>query len=250
VSLVPQCGTVADPRVYVSIALGCALIVAFVLHALRRTDHPLIDLRLLANRNVASANATRFLFAVMFFGTGLLFPGYFQQVLGKTPFQSGLLLVPQTIGTLAVLPIVGRLMEKRGPRRIVFAGLIVIIAGIAVFTYGISQYRVHIPVLLVGLAMFGIGTGCLSIPVSWTALHTVNKREAAHRASLFNVNHNTSAAIGAALMSAILTSQSNRVTDGSSRAYVVVFMAALMLMACTFIPASLLPNKIASNLDR
>ncbi len=81
VSRLPERGTIADPSVWLLPAVGVILIGAFVIHALRRADHALIDLRLLKNREVAPANATRFLFASMFFGSCLLHPGYFQQVL-------------------------------------------------------------------------------------------------------------------------------------------------------------------------
>ena len=114
VSLIPGHGTVDDPHVYLPAAVGSTLIVVSVVHALRGTDHPLIDLRLLGSRGVASANATRFLFAVAFSGTGLLCPGYFQEVLGKTPLQSGLLLAPQTIGAAAVMPLVGGSWRSEG----------------------------------------------------------------------------------------------------------------------------------------
>ncbi len=74
-SLIPGRGTVSNPRVYVPVAVGFTLIVVFVFHALYRASNPLIDLVLLRNRMVASANATRFLYAVGFFGTCLLLPG-------------------------------------------------------------------------------------------------------------------------------------------------------------------------------
>ena len=73
-------------------------------------------------REVAAANVIRFLFGIAFFGSLLLFPSYFQQAIGKTPFQSGLFLIPQTLGAAAVMPVVGRLLEKRGPRLIVLSG--------------------------------------------------------------------------------------------------------------------------------
>ncbi|HME75646.1 MAG TPA: DHA2 family efflux MFS transporter permease subunit [Mycobacterium sp.] len=287
-SLIPGRGTVSNPRVYVPVAVGFTLIVVFVFHALYRASNPLIDLGLLRNRMVASANATRFLYAVGFFGTCLLLPGYFQQVLGKTPLQSGLLLLPQTLTGAAVAPLVGHLTEKRGPRDVVLAGMTLIVAGMGVFIYGISQHRVHIPVLLAGLAVFGIGTGCSMMPVAWTAVHTLETREIAHGSTLFNVNHNAAAAIGAALMSVLLTSILNRsadivaarradsilqdaarrgvapdlsklphqvfapdfmehVTKDLSRAYAMVFAAAAILVATTFIPVWFLPKKPTGN---
>jgi MFS transporter, DHA2 family, multidrug resistance protein len=210
VSLIPGRGRVTDPHVLVPAMFGSALIVAFILHALFRAEHPLIDLRLLANRAVASANATRFLFAITFFGMCLLLPGYFQQVLRKSPLQSGLLLVPQTLAAAAVMPLVGRLMEKRGPRDVVLAGIMLIVVGLTGFAYGVGHQRANTPVLLAGLALFGIGSGCSMIPVSWTAVQTLESRAVAHGSTLFNVNHNVAAAIGAALMSVILTSRFNR----------------------------------------
>ena len=55
-SEIPGRGTVADRHVWIPMIIGIGLITAFVLHALYRTGHPLIDLRLLTNRDVGLAN--------------------------------------------------------------------------------------------------------------------------------------------------------------------------------------------------
>jgi EmrB/QacA subfamily drug resistance transporter len=276
-SLLPGRGTIIDPHVYVPVAIGLNLIFVFVVHALWRTDHPLIDLRLLENRAVASANATRFLFGVVFFGSCLLFPAYFQQVLGKTSSQAGLLLVPQTVAAAAAMPAVGRLMEKHGPRSVVLTGIALSITGMGMFTYAISQYRIHIPLLLFSLAVFGVSCACLMTPVSYTAVHTLESSEVAHGSTLFNVTRNTAAAVGAALMSVILTSTFNssasiaaagynapldlslpppkgftpdlmeHTSIDLSRSYVLAFMVAMMLAMLTLVPALFLPNRPARN---
>ncbi|MGV0488254.1 DHA2 family efflux MFS transporter permease subunit [Mycobacterium kansasii] len=209
VSQLPERGTVADPHVWVPATMGVLLIGAFVAHALRRTDCVLIDLRLLKYRSVAAANATRFLFAVTFFGSCLLFPAYFQQVLGKTPMQSGLLLIPQTVAAAAVIPIVGRLMESRGPRSVVLVGIAVTVVGMAMFAHAIRRQGADLTVLLSGLGLFGLGTACLMVPVTWSAVQTLDSSEVAHGSTLFNVNHNVAASVGTALMSVILTSRFN-----------------------------------------
>jgi len=77
VSSIPEHGTVANREVWIPASIGLTLIVAFVFHALFRADHPLIDLRLFKNRVLVLANTTMFLFAIAFFGAGLLFPSYF-----------------------------------------------------------------------------------------------------------------------------------------------------------------------------
>ena len=90
VSSIPARGTVADRHVLIPASIGLALIIGFVFHALYRADHPLIDLRLFKNRVVtAGQSPSMFLFAVAFFGAGLLLPSYFQQVLHQTPDAVG-----------------------------------------------------------------------------------------------------------------------------------------------------------------
>ncbi|MDT5224233.1 MAG: hypothetical protein QOG19_1640 [Mycobacterium sp.] len=241
ISRIPERAAITAAYIWVPAALGLLLIGAFVVHAVRRADRALIDLRLLKNRGVAAANATRFLFAVAFFGCCLVFPGYFQQVLGKTPFQSGLLLLPQTLGAAAVMPVVGREMERRGPRGIVLIGTLLLATGLGIFVLGISRHHGDVPMLLAALAVFGLGSGCLMIPVAWSAVNTLDSSEIAHGSTLFNVNHHTAAAVGAALMSVILTSRFR--ADDLDRAYATVFVVATVLVVAIAIPASFLPKK-------
>jgi MFS transporter, DHA2 family, multidrug resistance protein len=68
VSLLPGRGTIADPNVWFPAMIGLLLLGAFVIRARRRADRALIDLRSPGNRDVAAADATRFLFAIAFFG--------------------------------------------------------------------------------------------------------------------------------------------------------------------------------------
>jgi EmrB/QacA subfamily drug resistance transporter len=209
-SSLPGRGTVTDAHVWIPASIGLLLIIGFVVHALYRTEHPLIDLRLFKNRVVALANATMFLFAVAFFGAGLLFPSYFQQLLGQTPLQSGLHLIPQGLGAMLTMPIAGRIMDKRGPGWVVLAGITVIAAGMGTFAYGVSQQMAYRPTLMVGLAVMGMGMGATMMPVSGAAVQALAPHQVARGSTLINVNQQVAGSIGTALMSVILTSQFNR----------------------------------------
>ncbi|MBV8927646.1 MAG: DHA2 family efflux MFS transporter permease subunit [Mycobacteriaceae bacterium] len=210
VSSIPGRGTALDPHVYIPASIGLALMIAFVIHALFRADHPLIDLRLFKIRNLTLANATMFLFAIAFFGAALLFPSYFQQLLGQTPLQSGLHLVPQGLGAMSTMPIAGRIMDKRGPGYVVLVGITLIATGMGTFAYGVHQHDAYLPVLLVGLAVMGMGMGCTMMPVSGSAVRGLAPHQIARGSTLINVNQQVAGSIGTALMSVILTSQFNR----------------------------------------
>ena len=62
------------------------------------------------------------------FGAMLLLPLYLQAVRGESAFDSGLLLAPQGIGAMIVMPIAGQLTDKTGVGKIVIPGLIVLLA--------------------------------------------------------------------------------------------------------------------------
>ena len=111
------------------------LIIAFVPWALRpRNIHPLVELRLLKNRNMTVAVIAMMLFAIAFFGASLLFPLYFQEVRGETALEAGLLLAPQGIGAMLTMPVAGFLADKIGPGKIVLTGIAVITLGMGMFT--------------------------------------------------------------------------------------------------------------------
>ena len=209
-SSLPSRGSVTDPHVWLPASIGLLLIVGFVFHALYRAAHPLIDLRLFKNRVVALANATMFLFAIAFFGAALLFPSYFQQLLGQTPLQSGLHLIPQGLGAMLTMPIAGRIMDKRGPGWVVLVGISVIAVGMATIAIGVSQQAAYAPTLMVGLAVMGMGMGATMMPVSGAAVQALGPHQVARGSTLVNVNQQVAGSIGTALMSVILTSQFNR----------------------------------------
>lgn len=280
VSSIPGRGTVYDNHVWIPVSIGTLLIGTFAWHALYRTDHPLIDLRLFKIRTVAAANVTMFCFAMSFFGAGLLFPSYFQQLLDQTPLQSGVHLIPQGLGAILTMPIAGKLMDTRGPGRIVLAGITLITAGIALFAFGVHQQAPYTPILMAGLVVMGLGMGATMMPVSGAAVQALQSHQIARGSTLINVNQQVAGSIGTAIMSMILTSKFNSspyistaaefaaeqqsgistgpppevmrgpdfptlLADDLSHAYFIVFAVAAAIAAVTLAPASLLPKRPA-----
>lgn len=210
VSSVPHCGTVADRRVLIPAGIGLALIAAFVAHAWRRADHPLIDLRLFGNPVLTHANVTMLVFATAFFGAGLLLPSYFQQVLHQTPMQAGLHMIPQGLGAMLTMRLTGPLVDRQGPGKIVLIGIVLITAGLGAFAVGVARQADYLPTLLVGLAIMGLGMGCTMMPLSVASVQALAPHQIARGTTLMSVSHQVGGSMGTALMSMILTNQFNR----------------------------------------
>jgi EmrB/QacA subfamily drug resistance transporter len=283
VSLIPSCGTVADPRVWIPMVIGVVLITGFVFHALYHTKHPLIDLRLFTNRVVTLANAAVLLFCLSSVGAPMLLVSYFQEVLHQTPLQAGMSMVPRGLGAMLTMPLAGALIDKRGPGKILLVGVTLLAASMGVFAYGVAEQADHLPTLLAGLTIMGLGLGCAGPALSVSAMYALAPHQIARGTTLFNVNQQVAASVGYVLMSVILTSQFNRTSvsaeekiagvqqdsarrgvliDASaisprglnpdlsgtllhdlSHAYSVVFAVAVVLMALTIIPSAFLPKK-------
>ncbi|MCV7125629.1 DHA2 family efflux MFS transporter permease subunit [Mycobacterium lacus] len=210
VSVIPGRGTAADRHVWIPAFLGLVLIVGFVFHALYRADHPLIDLRLFTNRMVTLANTAMFLFAASFFGAGLLFPSYFQELLHQTPLGAGMSMIPRGIGAMVTMPLAGSLMDKRGPGKILLVGITLIATGMGIFALGVAKQANYVPTLLVGLTVMGLGMGATMTPLSAAAVQALAPHQIARGSTLVNVNQQVAASVGTALMSVILTGQFNR----------------------------------------
>jgi EmrB/QacA subfamily drug resistance transporter len=181
---------------------GFVLLAGFVWHALR-TPHALVDLRLFKNRVFAASSVTLVLMIVSVFGAMLLLPLWFQAVRGESALDSGLLLAPQGLGAMLVMPIAGKLTDKTGVGKIVIPGLLVLLASTLGLTQlsGDTSYWVTSAILFV----MGIGMGFSMMPLFSGAMQTLRKAAVARASTLLNIIQQVGAAIGTAVMSVVLT---------------------------------------------
>ena len=205
-SLPSEGGDFGAPRVWVSMLVGAALMLGFVWWSFR-ARHPLLDLRLLGNRNLAVSLITMFMFVAAFFGGLLLVPTYFQQIRGESTLNAGLLVAPQGLGAMLTMPIAGRLSDKLPIGRITPVGLVGIIVGM----FWLTQVTATTPYwqIVVPLFVMGLGMGATMMPLFTAALRTLRSHEVARGSTLLNINQQIASSVGVATMSVILTNQLN-----------------------------------------
>lgn len=207
VSSIAGTGTVASAKVLVPGVIGLVLIVAFVFWSFR-PEHPLLDLRLFADRNLTVAVIVMFLFAGSFFGALLLVPTYFQQVRGESVLMAGLLIAPQGIGAMITMPIAGVLADKIPVGRIVPFGFIAIIVGMGGLALSTDASTPTWQIMLF-LFIMGMGMGATMMPVFTSALKTLRAHQVARGSTLINVIQQVASSAGVAIISVILTSRQN-----------------------------------------
>jgi EmrB/QacA subfamily drug resistance transporter len=284
VSSIPEAGTINDPKVLTWVVIGAVLIIAFVPWALRKNNiHPLVELRLMKDKNFTVAVIAMTLFAIAFFGAALLFPLYFQEVRGETALQAGLLLAPQGIGAMLTMPAAGFLSDKIGPGKVVLPGITVITLGMAMFTQ--LEADTGYTYIIGALFIMGLGMGATMMPIMSAALATLSEHNIARGSTFLNITQQVAASIGTALFSVLLTngikdsksiqllgavdalkdqpaklaavlaragldpqdikSLTERALADMADAFSNVFVVATILIACCLVPAFFLPRKKA-----
>jgi len=182
--------------------IGIALLASFIVHELR-TREPLIDLRLFLNRTFTTASLTLVLTIVSVFGAMLLMPLYFQAVRGESALQSGLLLVPQGLGAMLVMPIAGQLTDRVGVGKIVPFGLtLVIVSALGLTRLSGSTSYVEISVWMF---IMGMGMGGSMMPIFSGAMQQLRRAAIARASTTLNILQQVAASIGTAVMTVLLT---------------------------------------------
>jgi EmrB/QacA subfamily drug resistance transporter len=199
-------------QVLVPALVGIALLTLFVRHALHHSN-PIIDLRLFLNRTFTTASLTLVLMVISVFGAMLLMPLYFQAVRGESALQSGLLLAPQGIGAMLMMPLAGRLTDKTGIGRIVVPGFAIV----ALSTVGLTQLAGDTSYWLIGADLFvmGLGMGLSMMPLFSGAMQTLRRAAVARASTTLNILQQVAASIGTAVMSVLLTAALNARFPGS-----------------------------------
>jgi EmrB/QacA subfamily drug resistance transporter len=249
--------------------VGGVLILGFVFRALKARD-PLLDVRLFSRRPVFAGATTMALFALAFFGAMLLLPLYFQLVRGESAFMSGLLLAPQGLGAMLMMPIGGILTDKMGPGKLVLAGIPLMLLSFIPLT----QVTADTSYWIIGTAFFfmGIGMGATMMPAMSAALQNLAHNEVPRATTSLNIIQQVAGAMGTAILAVLLANEladrlpavkggaggglgAAQVPDAvrehiaplMAGAFATTFWWATGLLALAILPALLLPRTPASH---
>ncbi|CAL9469762.1 MFS transporter [Streptomyces sp. Tu 3180] len=220
---------------------GPALLVGFVLYS-TRARNPMLPMRLFRSRAFAGINAASLLMFLGMFGSIFLLSQYMQGVLGYSPTEAGLRMLPWTGMPMLVAPVAGILSDRVGGRPVVAAGLFLQALGLAhlavVATAGAS-YAVQLP----GLVVSGVGMALFFAPASNLVMSSVRPKEQGVASGANNALREVGGALGVAVMASIFSAQggyesARSFVDGMRPALITGSAAvALAGVAALLIPA-------------
>jgi MFS transporter, DHA2 family, multidrug resistance protein len=179
--------------------------VAFVLLGWRETHHkdPMVDLKLMKNPDFAVTFCLMLMLGFMLFGSTFLIPAYTQELMGYRAIDAGMVLTPGGLVTIALLPFVGRMVNRVDLRILTGIGLVLGAVSLLLMTklyLGISFQRLMLLRMLQSAAL-----PFLFVPINAMAFRGIPPARINGASALINLARNFGGGIGIAFASTLLT---------------------------------------------
>ncbi|HEU5411699.1 MAG TPA: DHA2 family efflux MFS transporter permease subunit [Candidatus Acidoferrales bacterium] len=177
-------------------------IVGVIVWELNQKD-PVIDLRLLKERNFAVAVFTMYILGFVLYGTTVLLPILLQTLLGYTAMQSGVVLLPGGIFMMMIMPVVGFMLGKFEARWLVVVGLLITSSGLFMMgSHFDLQMGEKTPILVWIVSRFGVAF--LFVPINVIAFYYVAPQKTNDATGLINLARNVGGSMGISFVTTLL----------------------------------------------
>ncbi len=182
--------------------ISLASMLAFVFWELR-TEFPLVDLRVLRDRDFAACTAMIAVVGVVLYSAITLLPLFLQNLMGYSAFDSGMALSPRGIGAIIAMIVVGRIIGKVDNRLLIGGGFILM----AYSSYRFAEIDLNISIMAIiwPSVLLGLSMAMVFVPLTTQAMSNLPNEQIGNAAGIFNLMRNIGGSIGIAALVAVVT---------------------------------------------
>jgi EmrB/QacA subfamily drug resistance transporter len=189
-----------DPVIVGGFAVAALLIGVFLWWE-TQTEHPMLRLSFFENPRFSAASAAITLVFFAMFGTIFLLTQYLQFVLGFTPLEAGIRVMP--VATLIVAaPLSARFNERFGTKIVVSIGLVIVAGALAVLaTIGVETGYGRVAL---AIALLGVGMGTAMAPATDSIMGSLPLAKAGVGSAMNDTTRQIGGALGVAILGSVL----------------------------------------------
>ena len=201
----------SDPVVVATGSCGLVLLGLFVWWE-RRSTHPMLDVRFFANPRFSAASASITLVFFAMFGSIFLLTQYFQFVLGYTPLETGVRMLPFAMTMMVVAPTSSRIVERIGTKITVTTGLVLVTSGLLSMT--MLEVDSSYPQVVWRLMLMAMGIGLTMAPATDSVMGSLPLAKAGVGSAVNDTTRQVGGALGVAVIGSVLaTTYGDKVTS-------------------------------------
>ena len=182
-------------------ALALVGIVLFIAREFLTRD-PVVHLRVFKNRTYAAGVFLMTMLGFVLYGSMLLLPIFLQTLLGYSAVDAGIAMAPRGLGSFLMMPVVGTMMGRFDPRKLLALGL----AGASLSLYQLSALNLNAGYWDIFWPQFlqGACLALLFVPLTTATMDPIPREEMGNATSMFNLMRNLGGGFGIAAATTFL----------------------------------------------
>jgi MFS transporter, DHA2 family, multidrug resistance protein len=184
------------------LAIVAAVCLVILIYWELKNKDPVVELRLFKERNYAAGVTIMFFFGFVLYGSIVLLPLFLQTIMGYDATLAGWALAYGGIGSLMIMPIVGRLTVTIDSRWLIGVGLFINACAV----YLMSLYNTEISYFYAWFPRFvqGFGLGTTFVALTTLTMSRVPQEKMGNATGIFNLSRNLGGSFGIATATTLL----------------------------------------------
>jgi EmrB/QacA subfamily drug resistance transporter len=203
-----------DPEIVGAFALAAVLLGTFILWE-RWTRFPMLDVSFFRNPRFSAASGAIMLTFFAMFGSLFLLTQFLQSILGYTPLEAGIRLLPMAGVMIVISPLSAKVVERIGSKIVVASGLSIAAIGLIMasrLTAGASY-----PEVLASLVVLAAGMALVMPPATESIMGSLPPAKAGVGSAVNDTTRQVGGALGVAVLGSVMSSTYGpRVSDAIS----------------------------------
>ncbi len=184
-------------------AVGCVLGIAGAIGWLLVARKPIVNIRVMADRNYANGFIMVGALGFILYAAAVVLPQLAQQVLGYNAILAGLVLTPGAVVIIALIPVVGRLMQAVQTRWIIALGFTIM--GCSLLYSSSLNPQLDFRTLVYIRCSQTVGLAFMFVPISTIAYATIPRALNGDASALFTMSRNVLGALGISVANSQVT---------------------------------------------
>jgi MFS transporter, DHA2 family, lincomycin resistance protein len=238
----PDAASTSLVSLIAALTIGALGLGAFIWRQIRlqRTDSALLDLRVFRSGAFTLTVAQLGVMSLAFFGAITLLPLYLQTVLGKTPLETGLAVLPGSLVMGLAGPVIGRIYDRFGTQVLLVPGAVIVSA--TLWFYTTVGTETSFALLIVVQTVMMIGLALSFTPLFTASLGSLEPRFYSYGSAVVGTVQQVAGAAGIALLITVMSSVSAATGEGieadatgTRTAFMIAAIISLPLIAGAFV---------------